>query len=179
MAAIGVSAAYDGSGLRVDVTPSRMPRPIIVTTPTPIHRGGLIVRVTIKLLFYEERVRGVASGSAGSTESVLDGLGMPRYDGEENSRGTVRTRSPLFPVSERRRLEAKTGRELGLAQMEFSADRTNVDRRHLNSGNADWDIFASRPGNCFLQAGDDLASGGVLRARLPSRDLLLRHGALR
>ena len=77
-------------------------------------------------------------------------------DGEKDTRGSVWVGSALFPVSHRGRRKTEAGCELGLTQIEPAPYLPNVHLRDVNTCDANRNLFALRPTDRLVEAGDDL-----------------------
>ena len=70
--------------------------------------------------------------SASFVHNIFHNLGVTCDHGEQNPRGAVRPGAALFPVPQRRRLEAKPRGEFRLAQAQAPSYRTHVNSRHFH-----------------------------------------------
>ena len=87
-------------------------------------------------------------------QGVLNRLRMSRNYREQNSRRTVGPRPSLLPVPQSGWLETKLRGESRLAQTQMFAGFTDIDSRHLHSGNTNRNILAFDPIHGFLETGD-------------------------
>src|ERR1035441_2808629 len=92
---------------------------------------------------------------------VLDSIRVVRNDRQEDARWSVRLRSALFPVLDRRWREPEPRCEFRLTQAKLLAKSSNVDdgsALDANHGDSHRNVLAAGPGDRLLYAANESAA---------------------